>query len=630
MAHTTVIRVFIIGWLMTWAFPSTAGISEGIQYLSSQAQTDGRIVSGVSIATSYQNTSEALTTLIDLNGSEQQTWFPGLQFLQQEFDAFQNTENLSRLIIAKAEQGQINTVLIGQLQSYQNSDGGFGEFPGYGSTALDTAFALKAFELTGRSTTQTALQALSYLLNVQNGNGGWSVSSNASQSYVTALCLEALSPYALSYQDVPAAVSQGETFLFSQQAVDGLWLEDFQSAVVLHALMASGTDKSGLEQSVNTLSARQSSDGSWQNDVYTTALVLRALYRYQAGSGGVVTTGSGSAIGTVVLSGSGEPIVGATVALASQPGLSVLSDADGNFRLTGLPAGSLTLSVTKAGYLGASSIVPVFSGQQSNAGNIALAVDAQTGLVRAGITDGLDQSVLAGVSVALSGPQVYQGSTDANGTLEFAAVLPGSYALSLDKTGYQSLTGQVTVVAGGIVNIKQSLLRTGAYLDTNPGDVFGRIVDGLTGVPLAGAQFTLNTGATAIADNQGQFTFAALPRGAYEGQLAAEGYQGQTLSFDFAPGVVGSLGDLRLYPLGQVTAATSLTLLGQVVDGVGGQAIPGATVQFATQTVAADSQGNFVLSDITQLTFNLNIAADGYQSLSFAMTASGFGEVQQS
>ncbi|MGR9116504.1 MAG: carboxypeptidase regulatory-like domain-containing protein [Gammaproteobacteria bacterium] len=629
MAYSTLIRVVITSWLIIWALPSAAGLTEGIQYLSNQVQTDGRIVSDSAVAIPYQSTAESLSTLLVLTETSNSALFPGLQFLQQEFEGYQSTENLSRLIIAKAEQGQIDTSLIAQLQSYQNTNGGFGELPGYVSSALDTAFALQALEITGRSTTQTALQALNYLLNDQNGNGGWSIAANASQSYVTALCLEALAPYVVSYQNVPAAISQAQTFLFAQSAGDGLWQEDFQSAAVLLALMATDTDQSGLQQSVAALTEHQSANGSWQDDVFTTALVLRALHRYQAGAGGVNTSESGAVIGSVVLSGSGEPIAGAAIALASHPELNVLSDTEGTFRLTGLPAGMQTLSVTKTGYLGASSIVPIYVGQQSDIGEIALAVDADNGVVRVSITDGLDQSALSEVTVSLTGPHTYQGVTDTTGAFEVVNVMPGSYSIMMEKAGYQSLSGQVSVVAGGVVNVKQSLLKTGAYLDTTPGDVTGRVIDGSTGSPLAGAQFTLNNGVSAVSDSQGGFILASLPRGSYEGHLTADGYQTQIISFDFAPGIIGNLGDIRLYPLNQVSAATSLTILGHVVDGVSGQALPGATVQSGTQTLTTDEQGNFVLSDLSELTSELQISADGYSSQIYTLTASGFGEVQQ-
>lgn len=630
MAYSMVIRILIASWLCLWALPSTAGLAEGIQYLNSQARADGSIASETAVATAFQSTAESLSTLIALKETGNPIAYPGLQFLQQNFALYQNTENLSRLIIAEAEQGQINTSLLAQLQNYQNSEGGFGELPGFGSTALDTAFALQALQATGRATTQTALNALIYLLNQQNDNGGWSISGNSSQNYVSALCLEALAPYSLSYQNVPSAISRAQTFLFSQTAGDGLWQEDFQSAKVLLALLATGIDQAGVKQSATALAEHQNANGSWQDDVFTTALVLRALNRYQAGANSVNTGESGAVIGSVVLSGSGEPIVGATVALASEIGLSVHSDADGKFRLTGVPAGLQTLSVTKEGFLGSSRIVTIYVGQQSDVGAIALAVGAESGVVRGSISDGLNQALLSGVTVSLSGPQTYQGLSGANGSFEFTSMAPGDYNLTLEKSGYQSLSGQVSVVAGSIVNVQQSLLESGAYLDTSPADVSGRVIDGSTGVPLAGAQFTLNGGISATADSDGSFTFSSVPRGSYQGQLTADAYQTQTISFEFAPGVTGNLGDLRLYPVSEVAAATSLTLLGQVVDGVSGQTIAGALVQSGSQSITTDEQGNFVLSGVSDLSVDLQISADGYSAQHFVMTASGYGQVQQS
>lgn len=179
MGYLTLIRIILTGWLCFWALPSIAGVAEGIQYLASQAQADGRIVSDAPIATPYQSTTESLSTLIALNETGQPALPSGLQFLQQEFERYQSTENASRLIIAKVEQGQIDTALIAQLQSYQSSDGGFGALPGYVSTVLDTAFAAQALVLTGRSTTQTAGLAVNYLLTQQHADGSFALGSNA-------------------------------------------------------------------------------------------------------------------------------------------------------------------------------------------------------------------------------------------------------------------------------------------------------------------------------------------------------------------------------------------------------------------------------------------------------------------
>jgi len=159
-----------------------AGVTEGIQFLNSQLQQEGSYASDLDIATPYQNTAEVLDTFYVLNETSQPGRFAALQFLQHE--SFQGTEYLSRLIITKAEQGQVVSDLVLQLQSYQNQDGGFGELPGYNSTVLDTIFAAQALALTGRSTTQAAGLAVNFLLVNQHQAGYFSLPDNETSIYI--------------------------------------------------------------------------------------------------------------------------------------------------------------------------------------------------------------------------------------------------------------------------------------------------------------------------------------------------------------------------------------------------------------------------------------------------------------
>jgi hypothetical protein len=49
------------------------------------------------------------------------------------------------------------------------------------------------------------------------------------------------------------------------------------------ALIATGATQADLQLSAQALADRQLTNGSWQDDVFTTALALRALKQYQDG-----------------------------------------------------------------------------------------------------------------------------------------------------------------------------------------------------------------------------------------------------------------------------------------------------------------------------------------------------------
>ncbi|TXL11063.1 hypothetical protein BMR04_16150, partial [Methylococcaceae bacterium HT3] len=196
------------------------------------------------------------------------------------------------------------------------------------------------------------------------------------------------------------------------------------------------------------LTEQQASDDSWQQDVYTTALVLRTLQAYQSRSSGVNSSETGSVIGSVILSGSDEPIASAIISSVTQPGFSVFSGADGAFRLTGLTAGFQTLLISKEGYSGSNNVVSIYVGQQSDVGQIALALRAETGMIHGFVIDGHDQTGLAAVNINLTGSQSYQSTSNGAGELHIANIIPGSYTVTFGKAGYNSLTGQILISAG--------------------------------------------------------------------------------------------------------------------------------------------------------------------------------------
>jgi hypothetical protein len=269
-------------WIMTCCLllvSFAVRADSGVDWLIAQNQADGSYATTTDIATSLQATSETLTTLHTLENTTQTSIPAAHQFIHDE--AYQGTEYLARQIIYNLQQGNTVTDLVTTLLGYQNQDGGFGELPGYQSTSLDTAFALKALFSASGVNYQAAIQAMNYLLSQQQNDGGWNSGDNDSQNYVTAHCLEALTPLSATYQGVSSAISSGQTFLYLQRADDALWPEDFQTASAILALIATGATQADLQLSAQALADRQLTNGSWQDDVFTTALALRALKQYQ-------------------------------------------------------------------------------------------------------------------------------------------------------------------------------------------------------------------------------------------------------------------------------------------------------------------------------------------------------------
>ncbi|MCY1015717.1 carboxypeptidase regulatory-like domain-containing protein [Pyxidicoccus sp. MSG2] len=608
-------------------FSSVAHAAPGMDWLVAQQDVDGSYGSSAdSLATRPQATSEVLRAQLALNQELSLSFEPALAWLNAHSEI--NTEFLARKVTVNALAGRMATVFATRLLTHQNADGGFGHRPGFDSSVTDTVLAVEALGAANYGSMPQVGRAVAFLLARQQGNGGWAEGANDASVLLSAASLRALWPYRSTWQGVAAALTRAQGFLVSRTEADALWGEDFVSAQVLLALVPAATDLSGLSASATALQGRQLPDDSWSRDTYTTALVLQALRAYEARSSGGTPAPTGSVSGYVVRANSTEPVAGATVSVNESSELAVLTNSEGYFVIPGLPAGGYTLTASRAGFTSASVAVGVQANQVTLAGRLVLDVAAQTGLVRGRVLDSTTAQALASVQVSLEGTAQRSVLTNNAGDFDFGALAPGLYAIRFQKSGYRTLSGTVTVTAGDTVSTQLAMTPESTPVDDSDGLVSGRVVDGKTGQPLAGAVIALGSGLSATTGADGTFSIAAVPRGSYSGTVGAAGYQGLNFSLMFGPGCIGDMGTLTLFPEAATPSPTQLTLRGSVVDGVNGAPVSNATVRLvetgASVTTAAD--GRFVLSGITLKDFGLAVSAAGYAPASYTMKVGAFGE----
>ncbi len=619
----------ILGKLVRWACISFALVSagvradtvQGVDWLIAQAKPDGSVISSTRLATPFQATAEAVRALRESNAEGRPEVLAADQYIAAE--GYHSTENLSREIIAGALAQQDVSALVAELAGSQGPDGGFGELAGYAATPLDTAFALESLTIAGGAP-EAVQGALGYLLSSQKADGSWHAGLNEPSVYVTALVARAVGELAGVYS-VETSLSAAQRFLLAQRDADGAWAEPYLSAAALLALAPHISDISLIGASAEALRATQSADGSWGDSVFATALALRALGTYAARESAAVGAGSGAVSGQVVRADNGAPIEGARVALTT--GLSVETGADGRFLLAGVPTGTQTLQVTRQGYSGYSGVVSVADGAVAEMGQIVLAGVQTAAVVLGRAFEAESGASLSGVTVTLTGGAVRQASTGASGGFEFADVAAGDYELKFEKQGYYTVSLQLVLVGGQTASVGQALVKEGAWLDTSPGDLSGRVIDGDSGEPLAGARFTLDDGRSAETDSSGQFLLADVARGEHTAELTANGYSTQTYQFSFEAGMSGELGELALYPAPVHRAPTTLTVYGRVLDSVAGSPVPNATVTMPASglTLQSGTDGRFTLNDLAATEFTLEISASGYLPSTYTVSASGYG-----
>ena len=287
--------VFLSVAFALFFFSRTTGIAgtvEGVNWLDAQVQTDGSIANADDIATAYQSTAEVLRAYAAL-GITGSVAIGARQFIADE--AFQNTEYLARRLLDDSDAGNTDTLLFNELLGRQNVNGGWGDFQGYDSTVLDTAFALEVLGHAGFIGEEVGY-ALYYLSSKQNADGGWSDGVNGSSVYTTAQVLAAMASYQGLYV-LNTEIAAAQDYVLAQQVGGNHWDETFQSALALIGLITTTDDLTGLAGNLSALRAAQLTDGSWESQVYTTALALRALKLSEATP---ATPGLASIRGTLI------------------------------------------------------------------------------------------------------------------------------------------------------------------------------------------------------------------------------------------------------------------------------------------------------------------------------------------
>jgi hypothetical protein len=145
----------------------------------------------------------------------------------------------------------------------------------YSGSPLDTAFALQALSRRGISTGAAA--AVAYLVAVQltGADKGWTLGQEGvGDPFTTAQVIIGLKPYSGLHASAPIAITNGLNAL-NARVNSGSPVS--QIAITIVANLRSGALSTTAAALVSALLARQSSNGSWSDDPYATALALRAL-----------------------------------------------------------------------------------------------------------------------------------------------------------------------------------------------------------------------------------------------------------------------------------------------------------------------------------------------------------------
>lgn len=600
-------------------------ISNGLNWLISNQASDGSWGSETTTNDIAPTTSAVVESLILLNAADSQNYSNAVSwFSTQRLDT---TRYLSeRLQILSTLNTDKDTILL-YLDELSRAWGGFDDFA---VNNLDTAFALHALKAANYSDLSVINSSLAYLTLSQNSDGGWGFSrGDSSNLYMTALISATLQQFP-QMTSIATAVSKATTYLLAHQNADGGFGNSpstvYETSLAYAALVAVSSDVTVLGGAVNYLTATQASNGSWNDDPYSTALALKALHLAEnkplppppPETGGRLT-------GTVMDAATNIKLSGVFVALENNQLINTTTDSSGNFTLNDVPAGTQTVTFSLTDYDMYTKSVNVADRAIISMGSILMISKYSTGTIKGTVIDeaGLP---LPDVAIAVTGAWSGSAMTGADGTFLFTYVTPGEVTISAAKAGYQTATGSGTVFARTTLSFSPRLSTAPPQVIT--GSLIGRVVDDQWGLPISplpgepGVTITVSGGVTAAPNDQGYFTIQGLAPNTYQVTVGMNGFVSQTFRVIVTAGVTTDMQTIRL-----VMSASSMTLTGRVTNATTGNPISGAevTVMGTDLTGRTDFAGTYVIANITYSEFTLKASATGYNSKSYLVGGIPFG-----
>ncbi|GGX73725.1 carboxypeptidase regulatory-like domain-containing protein [Saccharospirillum salsuginis] len=438
-------------WFSHSALANTP-VELGQSWLMTQIQGSGHIASDEEPTSEFASTAEAVFFLTQ-NG--QANLDASVQILTQT--GYKDTFSLAKKTIALALTDADSSDLVDQILSRRNSDGGFGAGPVSESTVADTATSLIALYHSDRTAGDVVDDATEFLLTTQGNDGFWRYSDGIHSEYLTAMVVRALWLTAPdSTQDVYTAILNARNSLLdSVDSATGLWSDLHTSAAVLTAIYPTYSDHSELTPYLKRLEARQQSDGSWNNSVFETALVLSALNSDVIQASNSETTGLKSSVENAQTA---TPVHNVDISIASPSNSYALNSPNGSFFFEDIDPGQYSIDVEAEGYQKKTlNQVTVDRNAIANLPPIKLVPDPANGIVLGTVTDGGSGLPIAGADIHVKGVQDWTATTSESGHFTLTGIDPGDIKLTTYKDGYRATSATATVTAGTTLRYSPTL-----------------------------------------------------------------------------------------------------------------------------------------------------------------------------
>ncbi|MCL4479366.1 MAG: carboxypeptidase regulatory-like domain-containing protein [Deltaproteobacteria bacterium] len=616
-----VLIIFFAMFSISTAHAQSTVITNGLSWLSNNQNSDGSIGNITSTTDITRTTVAVIDTLQALSQTNTTLYSNAISWLQSQ--SISTTDYLSERMSTHLSGGSDEGLLVSYIDP---ASGVWGGYEGYGINNLDTALALSALKSVNYSNQTSISNAVLYLVTNQNTDGGWGFyAGDDSNVYMTAMVSYTLEQFART-SSIATVLNNAMNYLTAHQNSDGGFGSSpstvYETALAYIALVGLTTDNTILGNAANYLSSTQANDGSWNEDAYSTALALRALYLSENKPSPPPQVTTGTITGKVVDALTNQSLNGVSVILVSNPSISATTDSSGNFSLANVPQGSQQVSFLLAGYASSTVTANVSGGSVVNLGNIGLSVIQTTGIIKGTVTEASSGQPLGGVAITVTGAYNRSIATGVDGSFIFTNVTLGSVTITASKAGYYPVSGTGTVVAGGILFFNPQLSTQPPTATT--GSITGKVLDASTSQPITGATISISGRPSATTDAQGVFLVQGITAGTYQVSIFSSGYTSQNYQVMVSAGATADLQTIYLMPI-----PTSTTITGRVLDAMTGAPVTGASVMIAGTNLSAktDASGMYTISGISALAFTVIGSAPGYDSTIFEVTTNGFGTI---
>ncbi len=465
------------------SFAQTVPIDNGLFYLRAIQSVDGSWGSDADLT--VLDTSTVLDTLKLLNISDG-AYSNGVARLSSQSSS--STDFLSRKIVSLSLSGVDVSADVTTLVNSKNRDGGWGEDTDSSSSPLDTTLSLLALHSINHPDQTIITSALAYLLTTQNADGGFGFyAGDVSNLYMTALVSATVQQFSQTTA-IASALNKATSYLVAHQNADGGFgispSTAYETAHAYIALVSVTTDNTVLGNAITYLTSTQLQNGSWNDDPYSTALALRALFFSENKPPPPPVPTTGTVTGTVVDAATNQPLGGATITVVNSQ-LSATTTSTGAFTLSNIPAGSQPIEVSLSGYSTVAATVDMIAGAIINLGTVSLFVSSTTAIIQGVVTDAQTGSPLSDALVTVTGATTLTANTAADGSYKISNILPQTVTISVEKGGYFTVSASATVTAGGLLIFSPALSTRPPTATT--GDLKGTVLDGVTNQPITGA-----------------------------------------------------------------------------------------------------------------------------------------------